>query len=153
MAGRPPDYLLSSDIDEALRLKSTLLRSPSKEQELNSLGCMTAYEGTSMSGSFENLSAPNKISPTTDSSENLWIFPLVGRRPRLDGAKHYDLVCDRDPLLVTYGFRSQALWIMEERLFNDPELNDEQKAMNALWTRWLALYRYIICVFAGLGLD
>jgi hypothetical protein len=58
--------------------------------------------------------------------------------------KHYDLVCERDPLLLTYGFLSQALWIIEERLFNDPELNDEQKAMNALWTRWLALYRYSI---------
>jgi hypothetical protein len=137
--------MLSSDTKrEALRLKEALLRSPSKEQESNSDECMTEYESTSMSGSFENLSAPNTFSPTADSSDNLWIFPLVGRRPRLDGAKHYDLVCERDPLLLTYGFLSQALWIIEERLFNDPELNDEQKAMNALWTRWLALYRYII---------
>jgi hypothetical protein len=78
--------MLSSDTKrEALRLKEALLRSPSKEQESNSDECMTEYESTSMSGSFENLSAPNTFSPTADSSENLWIFPLVGRRPRLDG--------------------------------------------------------------------
>lgn len=100
-----------------------------------------------MSGSFRNPS-PNEIFGTADSSENLWILPLVGPRPRLDGAKHYDLVCEKDPLLLTYGFVSQALWIMEERLFNDPELNDRQKAMNALWARWLALYRYSFFVLA-----
>lgn len=141
MTGRSPDSLLSSD--------SNLEGLPSEEQEPNGDECTTENEGTSMSGSFESLSAPNTFSPTTGSSENLWIFPLVGRRPRLDGAKQYDLVCERDPLLLTYGFLSQALWIIEERLFNDPELNDEQKAMNALWTRWLALYRYSICVFPG----
>ncbi len=138
MTGRPPDSLLSSD--------SNLEDLPSKKREPNG---NTENEGTSMSGSFENLSALNKLAPTTDSSDNLWIFPLVGRRPRLDGAKHYDVVCERDPLLPTYGLLSQALWLIEERLFNDPELNDEQKAMNALWTRWLALYRYSICVFPG----
>lgn len=146
MSRQPDDSVL---FDEALRLKSTLLRSPSNKQESNSDEYSTEYEESSIFGSFENLSAPNEILGTTDSFENLWIFPLVGPRPRLDGAKHYDLVCERDPLLLTYGFVSQALWIMEERLFNDPELNDRQKAMNALWTRWLALYRYSICVLAG----
>lgn len=141
MTGRPPDSLLSGD--------SSFEDLPSKRREPNDDMCITENEGTSMSGSFENLSAPNKLAPTA-SSENLWIFPLVGHRPRLDGAKHYDLVCERDPLLPTYGFLSQALWIIEEQLFNDPELNDEQKAMNALWTRWLALYRYSICFFSWL---
>jgi len=106
-----------------------------------------------MSGSFEDLSTSNKFPPTAGSSENLWILPLVGRRPRLDGVKHYDLVCEGDPLLLTYGLLSQALWIIEERLFNDPELNDEQKAMNALWTRWLALYRYILLAYLQDSLD
>jgi len=63
--------------------------------------------------------------------------------------KHYDLVCERDPLLLSYGFVSQDLWTIEERLFNDPELDDRQKAMNALWTRWLALYRCSSCALAG----
>lgn len=102
-----------------------------------------------MSGSIEKPSAPNKFSATPSSSENLWVLPLVGPRPRLDGVKQYDLVCERDPLLSTYAFLSQALWTIEERLFNDPELTNGQKAMNALWTRWLALYRYGICVLAG----
>ena len=102
-----------------------------------------------MSNSFGNFSIPNKLLGTANSSENTWILPLVGPRPRLDKARCYDLVCERDPLLLTYGLLSQTLWIMEERLFNDPELNDSQKAMNALWTRWLALYRYGSCVLTS----
>lgn len=150
MSRRPADPMLFDNTNrESHRLKSTLLRSSSDEQEPNSDEYSTECEEASISGSLENLSAPNGTSGTTDSSENLWILPLVGPRPRLDGVKHYDLVCERDPLLLTYGFVSQALWIMEERLFNDPELDDRQKAMNALWTRWLALYRYSICVLAS----
>ena len=148
MSRRPANSMVFDDTNrKAFRLKSTLLRSPSDKQESKSDEYSTECEETSMSGSFTNPS-PNEILGTADSSENLWILPLVGPRPRLDGAKHYDLVCEKDPLLLTYGFVSQALWIMEERLFNDPELNDRQKAMNALWTRWLALYRYSFYVLA-----
>jgi hypothetical protein len=148
MSREPTDSLLLDDTDDtALQLKPTSRHLPSHEQEWNGDGCTTEYEGTPVSGSFEDLAIPDTFLGNMDSFKRLWIFPLAGPRPRLDGVKNYDLICERDPLLLTYGLSSQALWVMEERLFNDPELNDSQKAMYSLWTRWLALYRCGTCWF------